>query len=195
MPQVRVIAENGDQLGIMNTREAVNLARSQGLDLVEVAATADPPVCRIIDYGKFTYEQKKKASEAKKKQVIITVKEVKFRPGTDDHDYNFKAKHARDWLSEGDKVKATIFFRGREITHRELGAELLQRLEQDLAEVGEVEQRPKMEGNQMFLIFAPKRHKSPKQQQESKQQPEPKPDGGVKQGPPMPSGSGGMVQS
>ncbi|HEX8151088.1 MAG TPA: translation initiation factor IF-3 [Pyrinomonadaceae bacterium] len=189
VPQVRVIAENGDQLGIMNTREAVNLARSQGLDLVEVAATADPPVCRIIDFGKFTYEQKKKASEAKKKQVIITVKEVKFRPGTDDHDYNFKAKHARDWLSEGDKVKATIFFRGREITHRELGAELLQRLEQDLAEVGEVEQRPKMEGNQMFLIFAPKRHKSPKQQQEAKK------DGGVTQGPPVPEGTGGMVQS
>ena len=192
MPQVRVIAENGDQLGIMNTREAVQLARSQGLDLVEVAATADPPVCRIIDFGKFTYEAKKKASEAKKKQVIITVKEVKFRPGTDDHDYNFKAKHARDWLTEGDKVKATIFFRGREITHRELGAELLQRLEQDLAEVGEVEQRPKMEGNQMFLIFAPKRHKSPKQQQ---QQQEAKTDGGVTQGPPVPKGTGGMVQS
>jgi translation initiation factor IF-3 len=193
VPQVRVIAENGDQLGIMNTREAVNLARSQGLDLVEVAATADPPVCRIIDYGKFTYEQKKKASEAKKKQVIITVKEVKFRPGTDDHDYNFKMKHARDWLSEGDKVKATIFFRGREITHRELGAELLQRHEKDLAEVAEVEQRPKMEGNQMFLIFAPKRHKSPKQQQQPQQ--EAKPDGSVKQGPPMPSGTGEMVQS
>ena len=122
MPQVRVIADDGEQLGIMNTREAVQLARSKGLDLVEVAATADPPVCRIIDFGKFTYEQKKKASEAKKKQVIITVKEVKFRPGTDDHDYNFKMKHARQWLEEGDKVKATIFFRGREITHRELGA-------------------------------------------------------------------------
>lgn len=185
---MRVIAENGDQLGIMNTREAVQLARSQGLDLVEVAATADPPVCRIIDFGKFTYDAKKKASEAKKKQVIITVKEVKFRPGTDDHDYNFKMKHARDWLAEGDKVKATIFFRGREITHRELGAELLQRLEQDLAEVGEVEQRPKMEGNQMFLIFAPKRHKSPKQQ-------EPKTEANVKVGPSAPEGTGGMVQS
>jgi translation initiation factor IF-3 len=190
VPQVRVIAENGDQLGIMNTREAVTLARGQGLDLVEVAATADPPVCRIIDFGKFTYEQKKKASEAKKKQVVITVKEVKFRPGTDDHDYNFKMKHARDWLGEGDKVKATIFFRGREITHRELGAELLGRLEKDLSEVAEVEQRPKMEGNQMFLIFAPKRHKSPKQQQEAA-----KTDGGVKQGPPVPPGTGGMVQS
>src|SRR5256885_373816 len=124
VPQVRVIAENGDQLGIMSTREAVQLARSQGLDLVEVAATADPPVCRIIDYGKFTYEQKKKASEAKKKQVVITVKEVKFRPGTDEHDYNFKMKHARQWLGKGDKVKAPNFFPGREITHPQLGAEL-----------------------------------------------------------------------
>jgi translation initiation factor IF-3 len=189
VPQVRVIADDGEQLGIMNTREAVQLARSKGLDLVEVAATADPPVCRIIDFGKFTYEQKKKANEAKKKQVIITVKEVKFRPGTDDHDYNFKMKHSRQWLEEGDKVKATIFFRGREITHRELGAELLGRLEQDLADVAEVEQRPKMEGNQMFLIFGPKRHKSAKQQ-------EAKADGGgVKQGPPAAPGTGGMVQS
>jgi translation initiation factor IF-3 len=188
VPQVRVIADDGEQLGIMNTREAVQLARSKGLDLVEVAATADPPVCRIIDFGKFTYEQKKKASEAKKKQVVITVKEVKFRPGTDEHDYNFKMKHARQWLEEGDKVKATIFFRGREITHRELGAELLSRLERDLAELGEVEQRPRMEGNQMFLVFSPKRHKSPKHEQA-------KTDGGVKQGPPVPPGVGGMVQS
>ncbi|HEY1402576.1 MAG TPA: translation initiation factor IF-3, partial [Pyrinomonadaceae bacterium] len=101
-----------------------------------------------------------KQKEAKKKQVTITVKEVKFRPGTDDHDYNFKMKHARDWLTEGDKVKATIFFRGREITHRELGAELLQRLEKDLAEFGEVEARPRMEGNQMFFIFTPKKQKT-----------------------------------
>jgi translation initiation factor IF-3 len=156
---VRVITEDGEQLGVMETRDAIRRAREQGLDLVEVAATADPPVCRIIDYGKFQYEAKKKAGEAKKKQVIITVKEVKFRPGTDDHDYNFKMKHARDWLQEGDKVKATIFFRGREITHRELGAQLLQKLEKDLADVGEVEARPRMEGNQMFFIFMPKKHK------------------------------------
>ncbi len=159
MPQVRVIADDGEQLGIMDTREAVRRAREQGLDLVEVAPTADPPVCRIIDFGKFQYEAKKKANEAKKKQVIITVKEVKFRPGTDDHDYNFKMKHSREWLLEGDKVKATIFFRGREITHRELGSQLLQKLEKDLADVGEVEARPRMEGNQMFLIFTPKKHK------------------------------------
>jgi translation initiation factor IF-3 len=129
------------------------------LDLVEVAPNAEPPVCRIIDFGKFQYEAKKKANEAKKKQVIITVKEVKFRPGTDDHDYNFKMKHAREWLQEGDKVKATIFFRGREITHRELGSQLLAKLERDLADYGEVEARPRMEGNQMFFIFMPKRHK------------------------------------
>ncbi len=159
VPEVRVIGDDGEQLGIMPTREALNRARSQGLDLVEVAATADPPVCRIIDYGKFQYEAKKKANEAKKKQVIITVKEVKFRPGTDDHDYNFKMKHARGWLQEGDKVKATIWFRGREITHRELGASLLERLENDLRDVGEVEARPRMEGNQMFLVFAPKKQK------------------------------------
>jgi translation initiation factor IF-3 len=163
VPEVRVIDDQGEQLGVMNTRDAVRLAREKGLDLVEVAATADPPVCRIIDFGKFQYEAKKKANEAKKKQVIITVKEVKFRPGTDEHDYTFKMKHARTFLSEGDKVKATIFFRGREITHRELGSQLLAKLEQDLAEVGDVEQRPRMEGNQMFLVFSPKKHKTAKQ--------------------------------
>ncbi|HEV2882875.1 MAG TPA: translation initiation factor IF-3 [Pyrinomonadaceae bacterium] len=160
VPEVRVIGDDGEQLGILNTRDAIRMARDKGLDLVEVAATADPPVCRIIDFGKFQYENSKKQKEAKKKQVTITVKEVKFRPGTDDHDYNFKMKHARDWLTDGDKVKATIFFRGREITHRELGAELLQRLEKDLAEFGEVESRPRMEGNQMFFIFTPKKQKT-----------------------------------
>ncbi|MBD0372682.1 MAG: translation initiation factor IF-3 [Pyrinomonadaceae bacterium] len=159
VPEVRVIGEDGEQLGVMNTREAVHLARDKGLDLVEVAAQADPPVCRIIDYGKFQYEAKKKANEAKKKQVTITVKEVKFRPSTDEHDYNYRMKHAREWLQDGDKVKATIWFRGREMTHRELGARILEKLEQDLSDVGEVEARPRMEGNQMFIIVAPKRHK------------------------------------
>ena len=138
---------------------AVRAAREKGLDLVEVAPGADPPVCRIIDFGKYQYEAKKKANEAKKKQVTITVKEVKFRPGTDDHDYEYRMKHARDWLQDGDKVKATIWFRGREMTHRELGARILEKLEQDLTDVGEVEARPRMEGNQMFIIFGPKRHK------------------------------------
>jgi translation initiation factor IF-3 len=159
VPEVRVIGEDGEQLGVMNTREAVSMARDKGLDLVEVAAQADPPVCRIIDYGKFQYEAKKKANEAKKKQVTITVKEVKFRPSTDEHDYDYRMKHAREWLQDGDKVKATIWFRGREMTHRELGSRILEKLERDLADVGEVEARPRMEGNQMFIIVAPKRHK------------------------------------
>jgi translation initiation factor IF-3 len=154
-----VIGEEGEQLGVLDIRDAIRQAREKGLDLVEVAATADPPVCRIIDFGKFQYEAKKKANEAKKKQVTITVKEVKFRPGTDDHDYDYRMKHAREWLEGGDKVKATIWFRGREMTHRELGARILEKLEKDLIEVGEVEARPRMEGNQMFIILGPKRHK------------------------------------
>ena len=159
MPEVRVIGDDGEQLGVMDTRDAVRKARERGLDLVEVAPNAEPPVCRIIDFGKFQYEAKKKANEAKKKQVTITVKEVKFRPGTDAHDYDYRMKRSREWLEEGDKVKATIWFRGREMTHRELGARILQQLEHDLQDVGEVEMRPRMEGNQMFIIFSPKRHK------------------------------------
>jgi translation initiation factor IF-3 len=177
VPQVRVIGEEGEQLGVMDIRDAIRAAREKGLDLVEVAATADPPVCRIIDFGKFQYEAKKKANEAKKKQVTITVKEVKFRPGTDDHDYSYRMKHAREWLEEGDKVKATIWFRGREMTHRELGARILERLERDLVDVGEVEARPRMEGNQMFIILGPKKHKGaakPEQPVVASSKPEPK---------------------
>ncbi len=146
----------------MDTRDAIRKAREKSMDLVEVAPNADPPVCKIIDYGKFQYLAKKKANEAKKKQVVITVKEVKFRPGTDEHDYSYRMKHARDWLTEGDKVKATIWFRGREMTHRELGSRILEKLEKDLADISEVEMRPRMEGNQMFTIFGPKRHKGAK---------------------------------
>jgi translation initiation factor IF-3 len=162
VPQVRVTTDEGEQFGVMDTREAIRLARERSMDLVEVAPNADPPVCKIIDFGKFQYEQKKKANEAKKKQVVITVKEVKFRPATDLHDYTYRMKHAREWLTEGDKVKATIWFRGREMTHRELGARILEQLEKDLADIGDVEMRPRMEGNQMFTIFAPKRHKGGK---------------------------------
>src|SRR5437016_13962077 len=143
----------------MDTRDAIRSAREQGMDLVEVAPNADPPVCKIIDFGKFQYEAKKKANEAKKKQVVITVKEVKFRPGTDEHDYSYRMKHAREWLTGGDKVKAPIWFSGREMTHRELGARILEKVEKDLLDVAEVEMRPRMEGNQMFTIFGPKRHK------------------------------------
>ncbi len=156
---MRVITEDGEEFGVMDTRDAIRAARERSMDLVEVAPNADPPVCKIIDYGKFQYLAKKKANEAKKKQVVISVKEVKFRPGTDEHDYSYRMKHAREWLTEGDKVKATIWFRGREMTHRELGARILEKLEKDLADISEVEMRPRMEGNQMFTIFGPKRHK------------------------------------
>jgi translation initiation factor IF-3 len=157
------MAEDGEEFGVMDTRDAIRAAREKGMDLVEVAPNAEPPVCKIIDFGRFQYLAKKKANEAKKKQVVIVVKEVKFRPGTDEHDYSYRMKHARQWLQEGDKVKATIWFRGREMTHRELGARILDKLEKDLADISEVEMRPRMEGNQMFIFFGPKRHKGAKQ--------------------------------
>ncbi len=141
----------------MDTRDAVQKARDMGLDLVEISPMAKPPVCKIIDYGKFLYEAKKKAHEAKKKQVNVQVKEIKFRPGTDDHDYSYRMEHARQWLGEGDKVRAAIAFRGREMTHRELGAKILKKLTEDLIDIAEVEVAPKMEGYQMFTIFHPKK--------------------------------------
>lgn len=143
----------------MDTRDAVQEARQRGLDLVEISPNGKPPVCKIIDYGKFLYEQKKRAHEAKKKQVTVQVKEIKFRPGTDDHDYGYRMEHAREWLGEGDKVRAAIAFRGREMTHRELGAKILARLTEDLADIADVEVAPKMEGYQMFTIFVPKKSK------------------------------------
>ncbi|HYE74378.1 MAG TPA: translation initiation factor IF-3 [Blastocatellia bacterium] len=155
--EVRVIDEDGQQLGIMTPQQAVQVARERGYDLVEVAPQANPPVCRIIDFGKYLYEQKKRAHEAKKKQVTIEVKEIKFRPATDQHDYNFKMKHAQEILKDGNKVKATVRFKGREITHKELGAQLLDRLIQDLADCGVPEARPKLEGMQMIAIFTPKK--------------------------------------
>ncbi len=156
---MRVVTEDGETFGVMDTRDAVAKAREMGLDLVEIAPTAKPPVCKIIDYGKFLYEQKKKAHEAKKKQVTVQVKEIKFRPGTDDHDYDYRMEHARQWLGEGDKVRAAIAFRGREMTHRELGAKILKKLTVDLADLADVEVYPKMEGYQMFTIFIPKKAK------------------------------------
>lgn len=159
MPSVRVVTEDGEAFGVMDTRDAIAKAREMGLDLVEIAPTAKPPVCKIIDYGKLLYEQKKKAHEAKKKQVTVQVKEIKFRPGTDDHDYDYRMEHARQWLGEGDKVRAAIAFRGREMTHRELGAKILKKLTVDLADLADVEVYPKMEGYQMFTIFIPKKAK------------------------------------
>jgi len=155
--EVRVIDEDGAQVGVMPPRQALEMARSKGLDLVEIAPQAQPPVCRIINFGKFQYEQKKKQKEAKAKQTFITVKEIKFRPGTDEHDYDFKKNNAVRILHDGDKVKATVHFRGREITHKELGFSLLQRLEKDLAEAGTIEVRPKLEGMNMFIMLAPKK--------------------------------------
>jgi translation initiation factor IF-3 len=144
----------------MDTRDAIAEARNRGLDLVEIAPKAQPPVAKIIDYGKFLYEQKKKAHEAKKKQVTVQVKEIKFRPGTDDHDYQYRMENARKWLDEGDKVRAAIAFRGREMSHRELGAKILKRLTEEVADLGDVEVAPKMEGYQMFTIFSPKKTKA-----------------------------------
>jgi len=184
VPQVRVVAEDGEEFGVMDTRDAIRVAREKGMDLVEVAPNAEPPVCKIIDFGRFQYLAKKKANEAKKKQVVIVVKEVKFRPGTDEHDYSYRMKHARQWLQEGDKVKATIWFRGREMTHRELGARILDKLEKDLADISEVEMRPRMEGNQMFIFFGPKRHKGGAKPERPAA---PKSDGGGQSGPPAPA--------
>jgi translation initiation factor IF-3 len=189
VPQVRVIAEDGEEFGVMDTRDAIRVAREKGMDLVEVAPNAEPPVCKIIDFGRFQYLAKKKANEAKKKQVVIVVKEVKFRPGTDEHDYSYRMKHARQWLQEGDKVKATIWFRGREMTHRELGARILDKLEKDLADISEVEMRPRMEGNQMFIFFGPKRHKGGAKSERSAapQTAAPQKDSGGKAGQPAPA--------
>lgn len=157
---MRVIDEDGDQIGVMDTRDAVDKAREMGKDLVEIAPNAKPPVCRIIDYGKFLYEEKKKAQEAKKKQVTQQVKEIKFRPATDDHDYGYRMERARGWIEDGDKVRATIAFRGREMSHRDLGADILARLRDDLADIADVEVTPKMEGYQMFIIMVPKKQKT-----------------------------------
>ncbi len=152
----------------MDTRDAIRRARELSLDLVEVSPNANPPVCKIIDYGKFQYEAKKRANEQKKKQVTVTVKEVKFRPSVDDHDYNYRIKHAREWLGEGDKVRAAIAFRGREMAHRELGAKILKRLTDELADIADVEVFPKMEGYQMFTILTPKKAKVAKSDKPTK---------------------------
>ncbi len=175
MPSVRVVTEDGEALGVMDTRDAVQEARNRGIDLVEIAPNAQPPVCKLIDYGKFLYEQKKKAHEAKKKQVTVQVKEIKFRPGTDDHDYGYRKERAREWLQDGDKVRAAIAFRGREMTHRELGAKILAKLTVDLADLADVEVAPKMEGYQMFTIFIPKKAKVPEKKSAPKPAAEKKP--------------------
>ena len=155
-----MIGDNNEQLGILTPSAALKIAEEKGLDLVEVAATATPPVCRIMDYGKYLYQLNKKLHEAKKHQKNITVKEVKFRPNTDEHDYEFKKNNIVRFLKQGDKVKASVFFRGREIVHRSIGQALIDRLVEELTEVGAVEARPKMEGPNLIAIFAPKAKES-----------------------------------
>jgi translation initiation factor IF-3 len=155
--EVRVIDEEGTQLGILAPFEAMKIAKEKDLDLVEVSPTAQPPVCRIMNYGKFLYQQNKKAHEAKKNQKVIQVKEVKFRPMTDDHDYEFKKNNILRFLEEGDKAKASVMFRGREMAHRDIGRQLLGRLIEELAGTSIIEGSPRMEGNYMFVIFAPKK--------------------------------------
>jgi len=151
--EIRVIDDEGQQLGIMSPQQALTIARQKGLDLVEVSATAVPPVCRIMDYGRFQYLEQKRARQAKKHQKTIEVKEIKFRPKVDKHDYDFKRKHIERFIEEGDKVKATIFFRGREMAHPEIGRRILEQLIQDLSGVAIAENLPRMEGNQMSTIF------------------------------------------
>ncbi|MCC5933147.1 MAG: translation initiation factor IF-3 [Candidatus Cyclonatronum sp.] len=153
-PKVRVIKPDGEH-EIVSSDRALVIARGLELDLVEVAADADPPVCRILDYKKFLYEKKKKEKDAKKKQHTVTIKELRFRPHTDDHDYNFKLKHAKSFLEEGNKVKATVQFRGRDIIYSDNGRDLLERFADDLKELGKIEAKPKLEGKRMSLIVAP----------------------------------------
>lgn len=152
---MRVVDEDGEQLGIMEVDKARTAAEERGLDLVEVAPNARPPVCKIMDYGKYKYEQAKKEKEAKKKQHQAQVKEMKFRPKIDDHDYNFKVNHVRDFIENGDKAKLTIMFRGREMMHQEFGEAILERVKEDLSDIAVVEQEPKTEGRNMTMVLAP----------------------------------------
>jgi translation initiation factor IF-3 len=156
VPRVRVIGADGEMVGVLSRDEALALAEESGLDLVEIQPTADPPVCRIMDYGKFKFEAQKKANAAKKKQKIVEIKELKFRPTTDDGDYNIKMRNLRRFLEEGDKVKVNIRFKGREMAHQELGMEMARRIEADLGDEVVIEQRPRLEGRQMIMMIAPK---------------------------------------
>ena len=155
--EVRVIGAEGEQLGILQRNEAIAMAREIGCDLVEVSSNAPPPVCRIMDYGKFKYEQQKKKQDAKKRQAVVQVKEIKVRPKTDEHDYETKLKHIRSFLEDGDRCKVTVFFRGREIVHKDRGIEILERIVKDLEDVGKVEQEPRAEGRTLQMLVVPKK--------------------------------------
>ncbi|MDL2285278.1 translation initiation factor IF-3 [Desulfovibrio sp. OttesenSCG-928-F07] len=153
--ELRVIGENSEQLGILTRNDALNMAREAGLDLVEVAPNAEPPVCRIMDYGKFRYEEQKKKQEAKKRQVIVQIKEIKLRPKTDEHDYMTKLGHIRRFLGEGDRCKVTIFFRGREIVHKDRGQLMLDRVIEDTKDIAKVEQEARAEGRTLHMMLVP----------------------------------------
>lgn len=157
MPEVRLINADGEQIGVVSIQAALEAATEAGLDLVEISPNAEPPVCRLMDYGKFVFDQKKEKAAAKKKQKQVQVKEIKFRPGTDQGDYNVKLRNLHRFIEDGDKAKVTMRFRGREHAHRELGLAMLKRVEADLAEVAQVEQQPMMEGRQMIMVLAPKK--------------------------------------
>ena len=163
-----MIGDDGSQIGILTTREAIVMAQAKGLDLVEVAPTARPPVCKIMDYGKFKYEQNRAAKSAKKKQHQMQLKEVKMRPKIEDHDYDFKVKHAREFLAQRDKVKFTITFRGREMAHQELGYKIIEQVLIDLADVAVVEQSPRAEGRTVSLVLSPKAQLQPQPKPVSK---------------------------
>ena len=154
-PEVQVIGSDGDNIGILNTNEAISMAKEQGLDLIEIAPNAKPPVCKIIDMGKFKYDAQKKANVAKKKQKIVLLKEIKMRPVTEAHDYDFKVKNAKKFIGKGDKVKFTIRFKGRELQHSHLGRELMDRIKVDMQEIGKVELHPKFDGKQMIMVIQP----------------------------------------
>ncbi|NKI35551.1 translation initiation factor IF-3 [Wenzhouxiangella sp. XN79A] len=156
-PKVRVVGSDGEQVGIRSLRDAIQLAEDEGMDLVEIAPQADPPVCRIMDWGKFRFEESKKQQVQRKKQKQIQIKEIKFRPGTDDHDYDVKMRNLRRFIDEGNKVKVTLRFRGREMAHQDLGRDLLKRVESDMEGEITVEQYPRMEGRQMVMMLAPKK--------------------------------------
>ena len=171
---MRLVAENGDQLGIKSVSDALRLAEEANVDLVEIAPLAVPPVCKLMDYGKFRYREQKKAHEAKLKQKQIQVKEIKFRPGTDEGDYKIKLGKLIQFLEEGDKAKVTLRFRGREMAHKEFGERLLERVRKDLDAVGVVEQFPKLEGRQMVMVLAPKKKAVPEKKTAAKPKPESK---------------------
>ena len=154
-PEVQVIASNGENLGILNTNEAIAMAKEEGLDLIEIAPNAKPPVCKIIDMGKYKYDIQKKANKAKKKQKKIELKEIKLRPVTETHDYQFKIKNAQKFISKGDKVKFTIRFKGRELQHSHLGNELMNKIKEDMQDIGKVELHPKFDGKQMIMVIQP----------------------------------------